>query len=77
MGNWDDPVARPEAIAAAIWSDIQHNDLDDSSRRYCTAVEEKQSGLLQGIKQLMECKRQAGVINAYRIVCRYVGSIRN
>ena len=36
LGRWDDPVAvaRAQAIAAEIWSDIQRGELDDSLSRY-------------------------------------------
>ena len=43
LGRWDDPVAvaRAEAIAAEIWSDIQRGELDSSLSRYRPLVEEE------------------------------------
>ena len=43
LGRWDDPVslARAQAIAAEIWSDIQRGELDDSLSRYRPQVEEE------------------------------------
>ena len=79
LGRWDDPVAvaRAQAIAAEIWSDIQRGDLDPSLSRYRPQVEkEEESDLLQGLKHLMEGKRQARVTHAYRTVQRYGRPIR-
>ena len=78
LGRWDDPVAvaRAEAIAAEIWSDIQQGELDPSLSRYRPQVEEEESDLLRGLKHLMESKRQARVTHAYRTVQRYGRSIR-
>jgi integrase len=77
LGRWDDPVAvaRAEAITAEIWSDLQRGELDESLRRYRPALEEKESDLLRSLKHLMESKRQARVIHAYRTVQRYGRSI--
>ena len=69
-------VARAQAIAAEIWSDIQRGDLDESLSRYRPLVEEEESDLLRGLKHLMEAKRQARVSHAYRTVQRYGRSIR-
>ncbi|MGC6483722.1 MAG: hypothetical protein ACON4T_09215 [Synechococcus sp.] len=59
LGRWDDPVAvaRAQAIAAEIWSDIQRGELDPSLSRYRPLVEEEESDLLRGLKHLMESKR--------------------
>lgn len=67
LGRWDDPVAvaRAQAIAAEIWSDIQRGDLDSSLSRYRPQVEEEESDLLRSLKHLMESKRQARVTDAY------------
>ena len=79
LGRWDDPVAvaRAQAIAAEIWSDIQRGDLDESLSRYRPLVEEEESDLLRGLKHLVETKRQARVTHAYRTVQRYGRSIRS
>ena len=78
LGRWDDPVAvaRAQAIAAEIWSDMQRGDLDETLSRYRPQVEEEESDLLRGLKHLMEGKRQARVTHAYRMVQRYGRSIR-
>ena len=78
LGRWDDPVAvaKAEAIAAEIWSDIQRGDLDPSLSRYRPQVEEEESDLLRALKNLMGSKRQARVTHAYRTVQRYGRSIR-
>ena len=69
-------VARAQAIAAEIWSDIQRGELDASLSRYRPLVEEEESDLIRGLKHLMEIKRQARVTHAYRTVLRYGRSIR-
>ena len=78
LGRWDDPVrvARAQAIAAEIWSDIQRGELDPSLSRYRPQVEEEESDLFRSLKHLMESKRQARVTHAYRTVQRYGRSIR-
>ena len=77
LGRWDDPVAvaRAEAIAAEIWSYIQRGELDTALSRYRPQVEEPEPDLLQGLKRLMEIKKQARVTHAYRTVQRYRRSI--
>ena len=78
LGRWDDPVAvaRAQAIAAEIWSDIQQGELDESLSRYRLLVEDEESDLLRSLKHLMESMRQARVSHAYRTVQRYGRSIR-
>ena len=73
LGRWDDPVAvaRAQAIAAEIWSDIQRGELDPSLSRFRPQEEEEESDLLRSLKHLMESKRQARVTHAYRTVQRY------
>ena len=69
-------VARAEAIAAEICSDIQRGELDTSLSRYRPQEEEDECDLLQGLKRLMEPNLQARVTHAYRTVQRYGRSIR-
>ena len=78
LGRWDDPVAvaRAQAIAADIWSDIQRGELDPSLSRYRPQVEAEETELLRSLKHLMASKRQARVSHAYRTVQRYGRSIR-
>ena len=60
LGRWDDPVAvaRAEAIAAEIWSDIQRGELDTSLSRYRPQVEEEKFDLLQTLKRLTQGRSQ-------------------
>ena len=56
LGRFDDPVARAKALAisAAIWSDYQQGELDQTLNRYRPLVDGKNLDLLDGLKQLME-----------------------
>ena len=60
LGRWDDPVAvaRAQAIAAEIWSDIQRGELDTSLSRYRPQVEEEKFDLLQTLKRLTQGRSQ-------------------
>lgn len=75
LGSWSDPsaVARAQALSAKIWSDFCSGCLDRSLMRY-QPVQQKhgeRSLLLEGLRELMERKRQGRVTHAYRVLKRY------
>ena len=78
LGRFDDPVARAKALSiyAEIWSVFQQRCLDTSLHRYKSLVEGQETGLLAGLKVLMEQKRQGRVTHAYQVLMRYGAGLR-
>jgi integrase len=79
LGKWSDPsaVAKAQALSAQIWSDFCNGCLDPSLERYQSVQAERgRTPLLEGLRELMERKRQGRCTHAYRVLKRYGSGLR-